>query len=258
MDTVVVELVARVLVTDDVVGLSTGVVAVVVVDSDDHTEDVRKVELVEESADVDAEDVVINIDDVDVSVLVEDVMGADVDVRLVDTTSVGVVDVELTEVGESSEVLDKDVTADVETVVAVGVAKVVGVVEDSIDVAIDVGDVDDVWVFVEDVMAADVDVTLVDITSVGVVDIELAELRESSEVLEKEVTSDVDSVVVVGVVRAVGVLEGSVDVADELGGVSVCDSIAVGAAEVDVDSEAESEIKADVEEGLITVELSIC
>ena len=38
----------------------------------------------------------------------------------------------------------------------------------------------------------------------------------------------------------------------------VCDSRAVGAAEVDVDSEAESEIKADVEEELITVELSIC
>ena len=257
MDTVVVELVARVLVTDDVVGLSTGVVAVVVVDSDDHTEDVRKVELVEESADVDAEYVVINIDDVDVSVLVEDVMGADVDVTLVDTTSVGVVDVELTEVGESSEVLDKDVTADAEAVVAVGVAKVVGVVDDSIEVVIDVGDVDDVSVFVEDVIAADVDVRLVDTTSVGVVDIELAELREFSEVLEKEVTGDVDSVVV-GVVTAVGVLEGSVDVADELGGVSVCDSIAVGAAEVDVDSEAESEIKADVEEGLITVELSIC
>lgn len=174
-----VELVTRVVVTDDDVGLSTVAIAVVVVDSDDPIEDVREVELVEGSADVDAEDVVIDIDEVDdVSVLVEDVMAADVDVTLVDTTSVGVVDVELAEVGESSEVLDKEVTGDVEAVVAVGVANVVSVVEDSADVA------------------------------------------------------------------------------DELE--VVCDSRAVGAAEVDVDSEAESEIKADVEEELITVELSIC
>ncbi|MGD0690593.1 MAG: hypothetical protein ABSA50_12625 [Candidatus Bathyarchaeia archaeon] len=156
----------RVVVTDDDVGLSTVAIAVVVVDSDDPIEDVREVELVDE---VD-----------DVSVLVEDVMAADVDVTLVDTTSVGVVDVELAEVGESSEVLDKEITGDVEAVVAVGVANVVSVVEDSADVA------------------------------------------------------------------------------DELEVVIVCDSGAVGAAEVDVDSEAESEIKADVEEELITVELSIC
>jgi hypothetical protein len=162
----VVELVTRVVVTDDDVGLSTVAIAVVVVDSDDPIEDVREVELVDE---VD-----------DVSVLVEDVMAADVDVTLVDTTSVGVVDVELAEVGESSEVLDKEITGDVEAVVAVGVANVVSVVEDSADVA------------------------------------------------------------------------------DELEVVIVCDSGAVGAAEVDVDSEAESEIKADVEEELITVELSIC
>ena len=161
-----VELVTRVVVTDDDVGLSTVAIAVVVVDSDDPIEDVREVELVDE---VD-----------DVSVLVEDVMAADVDVTLVDTTSVGVVDVELAEVGESSEVLDKEITGDVEAVVAVGVANVVSVVEDSADVA------------------------------------------------------------------------------DELEVVIVCDSGAVGAAEVDVDSEAESEIKADVEEELITVELSIC
>ncbi|GEM_PF-1606020 len=166
LDTVVVELVTRVVVTDDDVGLSTVAIAVVVVDSDDPIEDVREVELVDE---VD-----------DVSVLVEDVMAADVDVTLVDTTSVGVVDVELAEVGESSEVLDKEITGDVEAVVAVGVANVVSVVEDSADVA------------------------------------------------------------------------------DELEVVIVCDSGAVGAAEVDVDSEAESEIKADVEEELITVELSIC
>ncbi|MGA8856462.1 MAG: hypothetical protein WB643_04765 [Candidatus Bathyarchaeia archaeon] len=179
LDTVVVELVTRVVVTDDDVGLSTVAIAVVVVDSDDPIEDVREVELVEGSADVDAEDVVIDIDEVDdVSVLVEDVMAADVDVTLVDTTSVGVVDVELAEVGESSEVLDKEVTGDVEAVVAVGVANVVSVVEDSADVA------------------------------------------------------------------------------DELE--VVCDSRAVGAAEVDVDSEVESEMKADVEEELITVELSIC
>jgi hypothetical protein len=158
--------VTRVVVTDDDVGLSTVAIAVVVVDSDDPIEDVREVELVDE---VD-----------DVSVLVEDVMAADVDVTLVDTTSVGVVDVELAEVGESSEVLDKEITGDVEAVVAVGVANVVSVVEDSADVA------------------------------------------------------------------------------DELEVVIVCDSGAVGAAEVDVDSEAESEIKADVEEELITVELSIC
>ena len=166
LDTVVVELVTRVVVTDDDVGLSTVAIAVVVVDSDDPIEDVREVELVDE---VD-----------DVSVLVEDVMAADVDVTLVDTTSVGVVDVELAEVGESSEVLDKEITGDVEAVVAVGVANVVSVVEDSADVA------------------------------------------------------------------------------DELEVVIVCDSGAVVAAEVDVDSEAESEIKADVEEELITVELSIC
>ena len=176
-----VELVTRVVVTDDDVGLSTVAIAVVVVDSDDPIEDVREVELVEGSADVDAEDVVIDIDEVDdVSVLMEDVMAADVEVTLVDTTSVGVVDVELAEVGESSEVLDKEITGDVEAVVAVGVANVVSVVEDSADVA------------------------------------------------------------------------------DELEVVIVCDSRAVSAAEVDVDSEAESEIKADVEEELITVELSIC
>ena len=148
---------------------------VVVVDSDESIEDVRDVELVEVSADVDAEEIVINIDDVeDVSVLVEDVMTTDVDVTLVDTTSVGVVDVELSEVGESSEVLDKDVTGDVEAVVAAGVVKVLSVAEDSIDEA------------------------------------------------------------------------------DELEGVSVCDSRAVGAPEV------ESEIMADVEKELITVESSIC
>ncbi len=177
LDTVVVELVTLVAVTDDVVGLSTVVAAVVVVDSDDPIEDVRDVELVKVPADVDAEDVVINIDDVDdVSVLVEDVMVADVDVTPVDTTSVGVVDVELVGVGESSEVLEKEVTGDAESVV-------------------------------------------------------------------------------VGVVRVVGVLEDSVD---ELEGAIVCDSRAVGAADVDVDSAADSEIKADVKEELITVELFIC
>jgi len=113
-------------------------------------------------------------------------------------------------------------------------------------------------VLVEDVMAADVDVTLVDTTSVGVVDVELAEVGESSEVLDKEITGDVEAVVAVGVANVVSVVEDSADVADELEVVIVCDSGAVGAAEVDVDSEAESEIKADVEEELITVELSIC
>lgn len=139
MDTVVVELATLVVVMDDVVRLSTVVVAMVVVDSDP-IEEVREVELVEESSDVDAEDVMTNVDDVDdVSMLVEDVMVADVDVTLVDTPCEGVVVVELAEVEESSEVLDKEVTGDVEAVVAVGAAKVVGVVEDSIDVA------DELW-----------------------------------------------------------------------------------------------------------------
>ncbi|MGA2790905.1 MAG: hypothetical protein ABSF00_09065 [Candidatus Bathyarchaeia archaeon] len=53
-------------------------------------------------------------------------------------------------------------------------------------------------------------------------------------------------------------VEGSNDVADELGGVIVCDSRTVDATEVGVGSEVESEVKADVEEGLVTVELSIC
>jgi hypothetical protein len=236
-----------------VVGLSTVVVTVVVVDSDGPIEDVRDVELVKEPADVDA-DVVIEISD-EVSVFVEDVTAADVDVTFVDTTAVGVVDVELAEVGDSSEVLDNDVTADVEAVVADGVANVVGVVEDSISVVLDVGEVDDVSVSVEDAIAADVDDALVDTTSVDVVDVEL---REFSEVLEKEVTGDVDSVVTVGVVRAVGVLDGSIDVADELGGVSVCDSTAGGAADVDVGSRVVWGIKADVKEELTTVELPIC
>jgi hypothetical protein len=154
-----------------VVVLSIVVVAVVVVDSDD-------VELVEESCDVAAEDVVVNVDGI--SVVVADVMGVDVVVTLVDTSSVGVVDVEPAEVGESSEVLDKDVTGDVEAVVVVGVAKVVSVVE------------------------------------------------------------------------------GSIDVADELEDVTVCDSRTVGAAEVDADSEVESEMSPEAEEELTTVELSIC
>jgi hemolysin activation/secretion protein len=111
---VVVELVTLVVVTDGVAGFSTVVVAGVVVDSDDAIEDVREVELVEKSPEVDAEDVVINIDDVDdVAVLVESVMTAEVDVTLVDTTSAGVMDVELVDVRESSEVLDKEVTSDV-------------------------------------------------------------------------------------------------------------------------------------------------
>jgi hypothetical protein len=165
LDTAVVELVTLVAVTDDDVGPSAVVVAVVVVDPEDTVEDVREVELVEESADEDAE------------VLVEDVMAAD-----------------------------------------------------------------------------DIDVTLVDTTSVGVMDVELVELGEFSEVLEKEVTGDVESVVVVGVVRVVGVLEDSVD---ELEGAIVCDSRGVGAADVDVDSAADSEIKADVKEELIMVELFI-
>ena len=156
-------------------------IAVVVVGSDDPIEDVREVELVEESEDVDATDVVVNIDDVDdVSVLMIDVIGADVDVTLVDTTSVGVVDVELAEVGESSEML------------------------------------------------------------------------------EKEVTGDVESVVLVGTVGVVSVLEDSVDVADELKVAIVCDSRTVGGAEVDADSVVDSETEADVKEEPIRVELSIC
>jgi hypothetical protein len=60
------------------------------------------------------------------------------------------------------------------------------------------------------------------------------------------------------VVKVVSAVEGSNDVADELGGVIVCDSRTVDATEVGVGSEVESEVKADVEEGLVTVELSIC
>jgi len=252
LDTVVVELATLVVVKEDVVGLSIVVVPAVVVDSDGPIEDVRDVELVKEPADVDADDVVSEISDVEDSVFVEDVTAVDVDVILVDTTAVGVADVELSEVGDS-EVLDNDVTADVEAVVAVGVTKVVDVVEDSA-VVIDVGEVDDVSVSVEDTIAADVDVALVDTTSVGVVDVAL---RESSEVLEKEATGDVDSVEAGGV-RAVGVLETSIDVSDELGGVSVCDSIVGGATEVNVDSRLDSELKADAKEEFTTVELSIC
>ncbi len=59
-------------------------------------------------------------------------------------------------------------------------------------------------------------------------------------------------------VKVVSAVEGSNDVADELGGVIVCDSRTVDATEVGVGSEVESEVKADVEEGLVTVELSIC
>ena len=59
-------------------------------------------------------------------------------------------------------------------------------------------------------------------------------------------------------VKVVSAVEGSNDVADELGGVIVYDSRTVDATEVGVGSEVESEVKADVEEGLVTVELSIC
>jgi len=220
LDTVVVELVTLLVVTDCVAGFSTVVVAGVVIDCNDAIEDVREVELVEKSPEVNVEDV--NVDDVDdVSVLVEGVMKVEVDITLVDTTSAGVVDVELAEVIESSEV-------------------------------------DDVAVLVEGVMTTKVDVALVDATSAGVVDVELVDVRESSEVLDKEVTSDVEDVVVVGVVKVVSAVEGSIDVADELEGVIVCDSRVMDATEVGVGSEVESEMNADVEEGLVTVELSIC
>ena len=114
-----------VLVTDDVVELST--VAVVVVAGEDTAEDVR--ELVEDAV-VEAN----GVDEDDVSVFVEVAMELDVDVTSVDDAVVRDEDVALVDVSEVSEfsVLEEEARDDVEDTVSV--ARVVDATEDSVDV----------------------------------------------------------------------------------------------------------------------------
>jgi hypothetical protein len=114
-----------VLVTDDVVELST--VAVVVVAGEDTAEDVR--ELVEDAV-VETN----GVDEDDVSVFVEVAMELDVDVTSVDDAVVRDEDVVLVDVSEVSElsVLEEEARDDVEDTVSV--ARVVDATEDSVDV----------------------------------------------------------------------------------------------------------------------------
>lgn len=114
-----------VLVTDDVVELST--VAVVVVAGEDPAEDVR--ELIEDAV-VETN----GVDEDDVSVFVEVAMELDVDVTAVDDAVVRDEDVALVDVSEVSEfsILEEEARDDVEDTVSV--ARVVDATEDSVDV----------------------------------------------------------------------------------------------------------------------------
>lgn len=109
LDTVVELVMTTVVVTDDVVELST--VAVAVVGTEDTAEDVR--ELVEDAV-VESNDV----DEDDVSVLVEVTMELDVDVTSVDDVVVRTEDVGLVDVSEVSELsVLEEVRDDVEDTV---------------------------------------------------------------------------------------------------------------------------------------------